>query len=233
VVTGAGRGLGRAIAERLAADGFSVAVLDVDDRLGEETADRVGGRFHHCDVRDQASVDAAAAAVGRVDALVNNAGIWRFGPLLEASAGDVDDVLGVNLLGTLACCRAFAGRFDAGGAIVNLSSAAAAMCPPGVEVYPVSKAAVEALTRQLSGELGPMGIRVNAVAPGLIVTEGTAANYEGERAAVRAKAIPLRRIGRPADIADVVAFLVSERSSYVSGQVIAVDGGLTASRPST
>lgn len=232
VVTGAGQGLGRATAVRLAEDGFSVVALDVDGEKARATAELVGGRHVVCDVREPASVVAAAEAVGRLDALVNNAGIWRFGPLLEAPPDEVLDVLGVNLLGTLHCCRAFAPRFDAGGAIVNLSSAAARMAAPGLQIYSVSKASIETLTRQLSGELGPSGIRVNAVAPGLIVTEGTSSSYEGDRASTRTAAIPLHRLGRPQDIADVVAFLVSERSSYVSGQVICVDGGLTASRPS-
>jgi 3-oxoacyl-[acyl-carrier protein] reductase len=232
VVTGAGQGLGRATAERLSADGFSVVVLDIDGDKAKATAELVGGRHLVCDVSDPDSVRAAADQIERVDALVNNAGIWRFGPLLEASPRDVLDVLNVNLLGTLHCCRAFAAKFDQGGAIVNLSSAAARMAAPGLQIYSVSKEAVETLTRQLSSELGPLGIRVNAVAPGLIVTEGTSSNYEGDRASARMAAIPLHRLGRPQDIANVVAFLVSERSSYVSGQLICVDGGLTASRPS-
>jgi 3-oxoacyl-[acyl-carrier protein] reductase len=118
-----------------------------------------------------------------------------------------------------------------GGAIVNLSSAAALTGAAGVEIYSASKGAIEVLTRQLSGELGPVGIRVNAIAPGLIVTEGTAKNYESGKSDQRSNAVPLRRVGTAADIASVVSFLVSDDSSYVSGQVIAVDGGLTASRP--
>jgi 3-oxoacyl-[acyl-carrier protein] reductase len=119
-----------------------------------------------------------------------------------------------------------------GGAIVNLSSAAAVTRSPGIEVYPVSKGAVETLTGQLALELGPAGIRVNAVGPGLIVTEGTAPNYQGARRAERAQNVPLRRVGEPIDIANVVAFLVSDQASYVSGQVIYVDGGVSAGRPS-
>lgn len=232
VITGAGQGLGRVTAERLRADGFSVVVVDVDAGRGEEAAAGVGGRFIQCDVSSPAAVGVAAEAIGRLDVLVNNAGIWRFGALIDQDPSDVDDVLAVNLLGTLACCRAFAGRFDRGGAIVNLSSAAAVMAAPGIGVYSVSKAAIESLTRLLSAELGPRGIRVNAVAPGLIVTEGTAPSYEGGRGAERAAAVPLRRLGRPADIAGVISFLVSEQAGYVSGQVVCVDGGLTASRPS-
>jgi 3-oxoacyl-[acyl-carrier protein] reductase len=233
VVTGAGRGLGRAIAGRLSSDGHQIVAVDIDGASAEATAAALGGKGRQCDVADPAAVRAVAAEVGPVDVLVNNAGIWRFGPLIEASAADIDEVLRVNLLGTLHCCQAFApGMAErGGGAIVNLSSAAAITRSPGIEVYPVSKGAVETLTGQLALELGPASIRVNAVGPGLIVTEGTARNYEGERRAERARNVPLRRVGEPVDIANVVAFLASDQSSYVSGQVIYVDGGVSAGRP--
>lgn len=232
-MTGAGRGLGRAISERLAHDGYQVVAVDLDPTSAQSTADALGGLAAHCDVADAEAVQSLAAEVGPVEVLVNNAGIWRFGPVLEASDSDIEEVLTVNLLGTLHCCQAFApGMGDlGGGAIVNLSSAAAAMAAPGVGIYPASKGAVELLTRQLAGELGPQGIRVNAVAPGLIVTEGTSANYAGERQDRRAHAVPLKRVGAPQDIANVVSFLVSDQAGYVSGQVLAVDGGITAARP--
>jgi 3-oxoacyl-[acyl-carrier protein] reductase len=233
-VTGAGRGLGRAIAGRLCSDGHQIVAVDIDRASAEAAAVALGGTARECDVRDLAAVQAVAADVGPVDILVNNAGIWRFGPLMEAAAESIDDVLRVNLLGTLHCCQAFVpGMAErGGGAIVNLSSAAAVTRSPGIEVYPVSKGAVETLTGQLALELGPAGIRVNAVGPGLIVTEGTAVNYQGARRAERAQNVPLRRIGEPIDIANVVAFLVSDQASYVSGQVIYVDGGVSAGRPS-
>lgn len=233
LVTGAARGLGRAIAVRLADDGHRVVAVDLDGEGATATATMVGGDGRRCDVGDPDAVAALVDEVGPVDVLVNNAGIWRYGPVLEASAVDLDDVLRVNLLGTLLCCRAFAPGMaeGGGGAIVNLSSAAVAMRSAGVGIYPAAKGAVEVLTQQLAGELGPRGIRVNAVAPGLIMTEGTAAGYAG-RHDERAAAVPLRRVGRPADIANVVGFLVSDAAAYVSGQVITVDGGLTAARPS-
>ena len=223
VVTGAGRGIGRAIATRLEAAGHGVVSLDLKAGDGVDIV---------CDVTDPSDVQAAAEKVGPIDVLVNNAGIWRFSSLLDMSPADGLDVLKVNLLGAVHCCQAFVPGMASGGggAIVNISSAAAATNSPGVGLYPASKAAVEALTKQMALEFGPMGIRVNAVGPGLIVTEGTAHNYEGERRTQRAQAVPIRRVGDPADIADVVAFLTSNDARYVSGQVIYVDGGVTAGR---
>jgi len=233
VVTGAGRGLGRAIAGRLAANGHDIVAVDIDGSAADKTAAELGGRGRQCDVTSLEALRALAADVGPVDILVNNAGIWRFGPLIEASAADIDAVIRVNLLGTLHGCQAFApGMAErGGGAIVNISSAAAITRSPGIQVYPVTKGAVETLTGQLALELGPRGIRVNAVGPGLIVTEGTAPNFEGERRAQRALQVPLRRVGLPTDIANAVAFLASDEASYVSGQILYVDGGVSAGRP--
>jgi len=230
VVTGAGQGLGRAIAERLAKDGFEIAAVDLDGEKAAATAEALGGSGHRCDVSDRAAVRALAAELGPVDALVNNAGIWSYGTVVQARDEDIDRVLSVNLYGTLNCCRAFApGMVSAGrGTIVNLSSLAAAMAAGGVEIYPVTKGAVELLTRQLALELGPSGIRVNAIGPGNMLTEGTAPSYEGDRKAQRAATVPLRRIGTPEDIANAVGFLVSEQASYISGQILYVDGGVSA-----
>jgi 3-oxoacyl-[acyl-carrier protein] reductase len=230
LVTGAGRGLGRATARRLAEDGHRLVCVDLDGDAAQSAADEVGGTAHRCDVSDKEAVEALAGAVGTIDILINNAGIWRFGPLLSMSVEDTQAVLGVNLLGPLYCSQAFVpGMAEAGGgAIVNLSSAAAATRSPGIGIYPVTKGAIETLTKQMSLEWGPLGIRVNAVGPGLIVTEGTAHNYEGEARVRRAQTVPLRRIGDPPDIAAAVAFLVSADASYISGQVLYVDGAVTA-----
>jgi 3-oxoacyl-[acyl-carrier protein] reductase len=230
LVTGAGRGLGRAIAGRLSEDGLSIVAVDLDGDSAAATAAAVGGTSHQCDVSDRDAVRELAASVGPVEVLVNNAGIWTYGSVLDASESDVDRVIAVNFRGTLNCCRSFVPGMIAagGGAIVSLSSLAAAMAATAVEVYPISKAAVEALTRQLAQELGPSGIRVNAIGPGSMVTEGTAHAYEGERMAQRAALVPLRRVGTPDDIANAVAFLVSDQASYISGQVIYVDGGVSA-----
>jgi 3-oxoacyl-[acyl-carrier protein] reductase len=234
IVTGAGRGLGKATAKRLARDGYLVVVLDLDAEAADATAEEVGGVGHQCDVTDPASLADVAHHVERCDALVNNAGIWRFHPLLEVSPKDVHDVLAVNVAGIVNTCQAFVPKMieAGGGSIVNLSSGAAWTNSPGVGIYPASKAAVESLTKQMAIEWGPRGVRANAVGPGLIVTEGTQRNYEGERRTERAKGIPLGRVGEPADIADVIAFLCSADARYVNGQVIYIDGGVTAGRPS-
>ncbi|MCR9095736.1 MAG: SDR family oxidoreductase [bacterium] len=232
VITGAGRGLGRAIAGRLARDGHHVVAVDLDGDTAERTAADVGGEARQCDVSDWASVEALAASVESCDILVNNAGIWHYDSLLESTAEHLDAVLGVNVVGTLACSRAFAPKMIAagGGAIVNVSSAAAWTNSPGTGVYPATKAAVISLTKQMAIEWGEHQIRANAVGPGLVVTEGSAAAHSGEKRIERAKNIPIRRVGEPADIADVVSFLCSDEARYVTGQNLFVDGGITAGR---
>ena len=228
VITGAGQGLGRAIAKRLAADGLEIVALDLDGERASATADACGGTWRQLDVRDPAAVTAAAAEVGPVDVLVNNAGIWHKRSLAASSQEHLQDVVDVNLMGVVHCTKAFAGALAEGEApcIVNLSSGAAATSSPNLGTYPATKAAVESLTRQWALELAP--VRVNAVGPGMIVTEGTAENYEGKAGELRALAVPLGRVGAPDDVADVVGFLVGPNARYVSGQVIYVDGGLSA-----
>jgi NAD(P)-dependent dehydrogenase (short-subunit alcohol dehydrogenase family) len=230
VVTGAGQGLGRAIATRLVNDGHRVAVVDIDGAMAKAAAEALGADAYECDVTDRVGIRRLAEEIGPVQILVNNAGIWTYGPLIGAADTDIDRVLAVNLIGTLNCCQAFVPGMAAtgGGAIVNFSSAAAAQAATVVEVYPIAKSAIEALTRQLALELGPSGIRVNAIGPGFTLTEGSAHAYEGDSQDKRAQMVPLRRIGTPTDIADAVGFLVSEQASYISGQILFVDGGLTA-----
>jgi 3-oxoacyl-[acyl-carrier protein] reductase len=218
----------------LAARGHSVVAVDIDSGSAMSTAAEAGGKGYGCDVADRDAVRDLADRIGPVDVLVNNAGIWRFGPLLELSQADVLDVVNVNLLGTLWCVQAFApamaGRTSS---VVNLSSGAARMHSPGTGIYPVTKNAIEALTIQLAVELGPLGIRVNAVAPGSIVTEATAKILSDSDRAERQRTIPSGRLGRPSDIAEAVAFLASEAADYVTGQVLYVDGGMTSGRVTT
>ena len=232
VITGAGRGLGKAIASRLASDGHSIIAVDLDGETAESTAATVGGEARQCDVSDWASVDALAASIDACDILVNNAGIWHYDSLLESTPEHVTSVLGVNVVGTIACSRAFAPKMIAsgGGSIVNLASAAAWTNSPGTGIYPATKAAVISLTKQMAIEWGEHGIRANAVGPGLVVTEGSAARHGGEQRVERGKNIPIRRVGEPRDIADVVSFLCSDAARYVTGQNLFVDGGITAGR---
>lgn len=232
VITGAGRGLGKATAIRLAADGHRVIAVDLDREAAERTAAAVGGEARQCDVSDWTSVDALAASIESCDILVNNAGIWHFHSLLDSTPANVASVLGVNVVGVLSCSRALAPKMIAagGGSIVNVTSAAAWTNSPGTGIYPATKAAVISMTKQMAIEWGEHRIRANAVGPGLVVSEGSADRHSGERRNERAKNVPLRRVGEPGDIADVVSFLCSDAARYVTGQTIFVDGGITAGR---
>jgi 3-oxoacyl-[acyl-carrier protein] reductase len=234
VVTGAGRGIGRAVAQRLAKDGWEVVAVDRDGPAAKATAELVNGQSAECDVSDRDAVgDLAGRLAGGgtpLGALVNNAGVWRHTTLADTDEVTAREVLEVNVLGTLWCCQAFAPALAAagGGAIVNLSSGAATTRTPSLGTYPASKAGVEALTGQLAQELGPAGIRVNAVAPGLIITEGNAERYGGEEGRRLTRFVPLGRLGTPEEVAEVIAFLCGPACSYLSGQTIRVDGGTTA-----
>jgi 3-oxoacyl-[acyl-carrier protein] reductase len=233
IVTGAGQGLGRAVALALAEAGHHVVAVDVNGDAAEETAAKAGGQAATVDVGDRDAVYELAGRLGSVDILVNNAGIWRFGPLVELAEADVRAVIDVNVLGTLWCTQAFVPAMASGGSIVNLSSAAARLHSAGTGIYPTTKNAIEAMTIQLAVELGPLGIRVNAVAPGSTVTEGTAAILTEADRAERSRTIPVGRMGDPADAANAVLFLTSPAAAYVTGQVLYVDGGLTSGRVTT
>ena len=220
VVTGGARGIGAAIVDRLRADGYDVAVLDL------VAAEGVIG----CDVTDPGAVRAAALEIGPVDVLVNNAGAWRFGALEDVSADDFALVIDVNLRGPFHLMQAFGpAMIERGsGAIVNIVSIAAKHANPAVGSYGPSKAGLLSLTEQVALEWGPKGVRCNAVGPGLVPTPGTGDVYDDPQVReIRSGAIPMRRLAEPADIASVVAFLVSDDAAYVNGQVIYVDGGLS------
>ncbi|MFG2872073.1 SDR family oxidoreductase [Streptomyces sp. NPDC048338] len=240
VVTGGSRGIGAATCVRLAADGHDLVLGYVrDSAAAESTARTVREAGARCAVvRVDTSVEAdverlfdtAAAAFGRpVTGLVNNAGVTGpLGRLADARTADLRRVVEVNLLGYLLCCRRAARDMAArgGGAIVNVSSAAATLGSPGDYVhYAATKAAADALTVGLSKELGPDGVRVNAVAPGLIDTDMHAAMGAPDRPARAAPTIPLRRPGRPSEIASAVAWLLSEDASYTTGTILRVAGG--------
>jgi len=220
VVTGAGRGIGAVIAQRLSMDGFEVIKLDI-----------AGDDYLHCDVSNEYEVNAVVNSLGPVDVLVNNAGIWRFTPLVETSTKDFQDVMNVNVLGPFQMCRAVVPAMIArrSGSIVNIVSIAATNASPSVGSYTPSKAALLAMTRQMAVEWSAFGIRCNAVGPGLVPTSGAGVYGDPEVRETRARAVPLGRLGTPDDIAHAVSFFASEDSTYITGQALFVDGGLTQS----
>ncbi|MFF0139762.1 SDR family NAD(P)-dependent oxidoreductase [Streptomyces sp. NPDC005227] len=239
IVTGGSRGIGAATCVRLATDGHDVAVGYVSDAdAAERTASAVRETGARCvtvrmDTSDEADVERLFATaedrLGQVTGLVNNAGVTGpLGRLADADPTDLRRVLEVNVLGTLLCSRRAARSMAAlgGGVIVNVSSAAATLGSPGEFVhYAASKAAVDALTTGLAKELGADGIRVNAVAPGMIDTGMHAAMGAPDRAERAAASIPLGRAGRAQEIAVAVAWLMSPDASYATGAVLRVSGG--------
>lgn len=236
LVTGGARGIGRAIALRLAADGAKVGIIDLADN-GAETArevEQAGGQatiFFKADISKEAEAKAAVAAVeaalGPVDILINNAGITRDGLMVVMDEGDWDAVLTVNLKGafvmTKAVLRGMIKRRR--GSIVSLSSVVGRRGNAGQVNYSAAKAGLIGLTKSLAKEVGSRNIRVNAVAPGYIETEMTAALGEAARNALISQ-IPLGRIGSPEGVADAVAFLAGDSASFITGAVLAIDGGL-------
>jgi NAD(P)-dependent dehydrogenase (short-subunit alcohol dehydrogenase family) len=236
LVTGGAQGIGEACVRRLHSERARVLILDIDDTRGQALANELGLVYQHCDVGDgaqvQAAVDGALARFGRIDILVNNAGIFKAAPFLEVSEADFDAVLRVNLKGAFlmgqACARAMAaaGR----GAIVHMSSVNGTLAIPDIASYNVSKGGINQLTRAMALALADRGVRVNAVAPGTIATELAAqAVLTSEQA--RQKILsrtPLRRLGEPAEIADVVCWLASDAASYVTGEIVVADGGRMA-----
>ena len=229
LVTGAGQGIGRAIAARLVKDGYDVVVADIDAESAERAASEIGGRAVEVNVADPDSVASCASGIEDLSVLVNNAGMLRGGGLGDVTVSDYRLVMDVNVLGPLLMTQALTEALAAGqgGSIVNIASMSARVSVPGTGVYSASKAAVVALTEGTALELGPRGIRANAVGPGRISTEMTAVRQgDPAREERTAMLIPGQRVGLPDDIADVVAFLASSDARYVTGQTIYVDGGL-------
>ncbi len=238
LVTGAGRGIGSAIAKTLAANGAFVivnyngskekaeAVVEEIKKSGAEAA------AVQCDVSDYAAcgkmVEELIASYGHIDILVNNAGITRDNLILKMSEEEFDAVLNTNLKGTFHTIRHLSRYFvkQRAGRIINLSSVSGVMGNAGQANYSASKAGVIGLTKSVARELARRGITCNAVAPGYIETEMTAQMPEAAKEAVKQQ-IPLQRTGTVWDIAEVVAFLASEKASYITGQVISVDGGMS------
>jgi 3-oxoacyl-[acyl-carrier protein] reductase len=240
LVTGAARGIGAAIAERLAADGASVAINYATSKEDAEAlAERIRGngakaKAIHADIGNpsqaKAFVDAAVIEFGRLDILVNNAGKFHIGPIGTVDEADVRSQFAVNVDGPIFATQAAASHFSTeGGRVINVSSIAATHPLPGLSVYSATKAALDALTRVWAAELGPRGVTVNAVAPGLVDTAmlRAATARMGEEAVKGMVArTPLGRLGTTSDVADVVGFLVSPDARWVTGQVVEASGGI-------
>jgi 3-oxoacyl-[acyl-carrier protein] reductase len=233
IVTGASQGIGRSIAEFLAEKGAPIAIFDVTDGTDAVRAVEAKGvkaTFFRVDVSDFSQVEKAVLSVinemGGVDNLVNNAGITRDKLLVRMAEDDWDQVMRVNLKGVFNCTKAVLRHLmKKGGGIVNIASIAGLMGNPGQSNYAASKAGVIGFTKSVAREYGERGIRVNAVAPGFIMTEMTAGLDEKYRETMTQSAA-LKRAGEPIDVARVVYFLLSEYSSYITGEVINVSGGL-------
>ncbi|MFN2623593.1 MAG: 3-oxoacyl-[acyl-carrier-protein] reductase [Chthoniobacterales bacterium] len=237
VVTGAGRGIGHAIAVRLAKEGARVASVSRTESNAQKTADEINSlrvdaaRAYAVDVADQAAVQKAAAQIfedfGRVDILVNNAGITRDGLSMRMSMEDWDTVLNTNLKGAFNFAQAVMRPMikQRSGRIINISSIAGLTGNPGQANYAASKAGLIGLTKTLARELAGRGITVNAVAPGLIETDMTTVLSDEIRQGILQK-VPLGKLGEPDDIAGAVAYLASPEAKYITGQVLTVDGGM-------
>ncbi len=235
VVTGAGRGIGRAIALGFGAAGAKVVVAEIDRRLAEQTLALLPagrGLVVQVDVSQAAAVEALAARTvehfATLDILVNNAAVVNPALLLDSSEADFEHIIGVNLKGCFLCCRA-AGRAmiaqGRGGRIVNISTINAQRAEPYYGLYTASKSGLEGLTRTLAAELGPYGITVNAVAPGAVITEISKYVASQELRTAKARTIPLGRLAEAEDIVPAVMFFASEGAGYVTGQILHVDGG--------
>ncbi|MFH1999361.1 MAG: 3-oxoacyl-[acyl-carrier-protein] reductase [Planctomycetota bacterium] len=237
LVTGAARGIGKAVAMKLASAGADIIVADVLKEEAEATAAEISGMgvkafASTADISNAEQVagmvEMALEKTGRLNILVNNAGVTRDGLLMRMSEEDWDFVLRVNLKGAALCTRSVAKVMfkQRSGKIINVSSVIALMGNAGQANYAASKAGLIGLTRAMSKELGPRGIQVNAIAPGFIDTAMTEALPEKVRVEY-AKSIPLGRFGTPDEVGDLVLFLASPASDYITGQVIAIDGGMT------
>ena len=238
VVTGAARGIGLAIARWFLAEGRRVALLDIDEttlrRTERELNDPARVLALHCDVSDPqqvaSAIDKLAANFGRIDALVNNAGVAIFKPILETTFEEWRHVLSTNLEGAFLCTQACARVMlrNGGGAVVNIASISGLRASTLRVAYGTSKAAIIHLTKQQAVELGAVGIRVNAIAPGPVDTEMAKLVHSVAIRSDYHDVIPLNRYGTPEEMADVVGFLCSPAASYVNGQILGVDGGFDA-----
>ncbi len=235
LITGAGQGIGRGIAVRLARDGYNIAIADINLNSLAEAAQEISAlgirvlkiEADVSNARDvQRMIQATADEFGSLDILVNNAGIYPFTPFMDITEEQWDKVIAVNLKSVFLCSQAAARVMPNGSRIIMTSSVASLLGFLGLVHYCASKGGINGLIRALALELAPRQITVNAVAPGSIITPGTSNTNEESQEATIAK-IPLGRLGKPQDIAAAVAFLASEEAGYITGQVLVVDGGWT------
>jgi 3alpha(or 20beta)-hydroxysteroid dehydrogenase len=232
LITGAARGIGSATARRFAAEGAHVIVTDRRDELGQAVAEEIGGRYLSLDVTSEEDWGRVIADVGRLDVLVNNAGIMRIAPLLETDLDTFRKVLDTNLVSAFLGLKTAAPAMDRGGSIINFSSPQGLEGRHGMSAYTASKFGVRGLTRTAAMELGPLGIRVNAVVPGPTKTPMTArkgwsdADYDAAYGGY-----PLGRMGEPDEIAGLCLFLASDDAAFCTGADFIVDGGVLAGKP--
>jgi NAD(P)-dependent dehydrogenase (short-subunit alcohol dehydrogenase family) len=237
LITGASQGIGAACAQRFAREGARVVLADVNDAAGQVLALALKGHYAHCDVGSKAQIDALIAKTlelhGRIDVLVNNAGIFKAAPFLDVSEDDFDAVIRVNLKGSFLMAQAAARAMvqnKTQGNIINMSSVNGVLAIPSIASYNMSKGGINQLNRVAALALADHGIRVNAVAPGTIATElaqKAVLTDEAAKAKIMSRT-PMRRLGEPSEIADVVAWLASDAASYITGEIITVDGGRMA-----
>lgn len=233
IVTGAGQGIGEGIARKLAIEGATVVVSDLNEESAKKVADEIGQNAIaiKCDVSNKEEVDSLIAKTmekfGRVDILVNNAGIFPYKPFLEMAEEDWDKVLNINLKSMFLCSQAAVKVMKEGSKIVDISSIASLVAFPALTHYCASKGGVNGFVRALASELAPKKINVNAVAPGAINTPGAGAGSNEEIKKQTIAMIPLARMGEPEDIANAVVFLASDEANYITGQILVVDGGWT------